>query len=135
MSASDVVIPVEGLGKKYALHHVTSGRDTALRNGVAAGENLRRVLELIRQVAETMREEPEWADSMVGTPEVLGVDEVRQSGCLIRVWIQTLPLAQWPVGREFRLRVKEAFDREGIRLGLPRQEVVLNTALKTSTSP
>jgi small conductance mechanosensitive channel len=97
---------------------------------VAAGEDLRAVLELIRRVAEDMGRDPDWAQYVLGTPEVLGVDEVRQSGCLIRVWIQTLPLAQWPVGREFRLRVKEAFDREGIRLGLPRQEVVLQEALK-----
>jgi hypothetical protein len=33
------------------------------------------------------------------------------------------------------VRVKEAFDREGIRLGLPRQEVVLNEALSPATSP
>ena len=87
----------------------------------ASQANLRAVLELILQVADSMRHDPDWADSILGTPEVLGVDELRQSGCLIRVWIQTLPLAQWPVGREFRLRVKEAFDREGTRLGLPRQ--------------
>ncbi|MCP9927870.1 mechanosensitive ion channel family protein [Cyanobium sp. CH-040] len=102
---------------------------------VAPRENLRAVLELIRAVAEDLRRDPDWADQVIGPPEVLGVDEVRQSGCLIRVWIQTQPLAQWPVGREFRLRVKEAFDREGIRLGLPRQELVLNEALSPSTSP
>ncbi len=100
---------------------------------VAAGEDLRAVLELIRRVAEDMSQDPDWAQYVLSPPEVLGVDEVRQSGCLIRVWIQTLPLAQWPVGREFRLRVKEAFDREGIRLGLPRQELVLNEAPVTST--
>jgi len=92
---------------------------------VSADEDLRAVLELIGRVAEDMRHDPDWSPYVLGTPEVLGVDEVRQSGCLIRVWIQTLPLAQWPVGREFRLRVKEAFDREGIRLGLPRQELSL----------
>ncbi|MEX1316208.1 MAG: mechanosensitive ion channel family protein [Synechococcaceae cyanobacterium] len=102
---------------------------------VAAGENLRRVLEVIRQVAEDMRRDPDWAEYVIGTPEVLGVDEVRQSGCLIRVWIQTQPLAQWPVGREFRLRVKEAFDREGISLGLPRQEVVLERAGRPVSGP
>ncbi|MCP9888937.1 mechanosensitive ion channel family protein [Cyanobium sp. ATX 6A2] len=106
---------------------------------VAAGEDLRAVLELLRRVAEEMRVDPDWARYVIGTPEVLGVDELRQSGCLIRVWIQTLPLAQWPVGREFRLRVKEAFDREGISLGTPRQEVVLEKAqpatLRPSTSP
>jgi small conductance mechanosensitive channel len=95
---------------------------------VAASENLREVLQLIRHVAEEMSEDPDWASYVIGTPEVLGVDEVRQSGCLIRVWIQTQPLRQWLVGREFRLRVKEAFDRAGIRLGLPRQELLVEHA-------
>jgi lipopolysaccharide transport system ATP-binding protein len=35
MSSSDVVIWVEGLDKKYALHHETSERYTALRDVVA----------------------------------------------------------------------------------------------------
>jgi len=35
MSTPDVVIRVEGLGKKYALHHETSERYTALRDVVA----------------------------------------------------------------------------------------------------
>jgi lipopolysaccharide transport system ATP-binding protein len=35
MSDSDVVIRVEGLGKKYALHHEKSERYTALRDMVA----------------------------------------------------------------------------------------------------
>ncbi len=92
---------------------------------VAASEDLRAVLALIRQEAEAMASDPEWASYFLSVPEVLGVDEVRQSGCLIRVWMQTVPLGQWLVGREFRLRIKEAFDREGIRLGLPRQELLM----------
>lgn len=104
---------------------------------VAASENLRAVLDLIRQVAAEMSRDPDWSPYVIGTPEVLGVDEVRQSGCLIRVWIQTVPLRQWLVGREFRLRVKEAFDQAGVRLGLPRQELLLERATSgpSATSP
>lgn len=102
---------------------------------VAASENLRAVLALIDHVAAEMSRDPDWSPYVIGTPEVLGVDEVRQSGCLIRVWIQTVPLRQWLVGREFRLRVKEAFDRAGIRLGLPRQELLLERAPSDSGPP
>lgn len=102
---------------------------------VAASENLRAVLALIGHVAAEMSRDPDWSPYVIGTPEVLGVDEVRQSGCLIRVWIQTVPLRQWLVGREFRLRVKEAFDRAGIRLGLPRQELLLERAPGDTSPP
>lgn len=90
---------------------------------VSARENLRHVLDVVRLVANTMRDDKQWSDYFLDAPEILGIDQVQSSGCLIRVWIKTQPLAQWSVGREFRLQIKEAFDREGITLGAPIQNV------------
>ena len=90
---------------------------------VSARENLRHVLDVVRLVANTMRDDKQWSDYFLDAPEILGIDHVQSSGCLIRVWIKTQPLAQWSVGREFRLQIKEAFDREGITLGAPIQNV------------
>lgn len=56
-------------------------------------------------------------------PEVLGVDEVSHAGVLIRTWIKTQPLQQWAVGREFRLRLKNAFDKHDIQIGVPQQQI------------
>ncbi|KZR60977.1 MULTISPECIES: hypothetical protein [Prochlorococcus] len=81
------------------------------------------MLEVVRLVANTMRDNKQWSDYLLDAPEILGIDQVQSSGCLIRVWIRTQPLAQWSVGREFRLQIKEAFDREGITLGAPIQNV------------
>ncbi len=39
--------------------------------------------------------------------------------------IKTLPSKQWSVGREYRLRVKEALDQAGISLGVPQREVAV----------
>ncbi|KZR66232.1 mechanosensitive ion channel family protein [Prochlorococcus sp. MIT 1306] len=91
---------------------------------VSARENLRHVLDVVRLVANTMRDDKQWSDYFLDAPEILGIDQVQSSGCLIRVWIKTQPLAQWSVGREFRLQIKEAFDREGITLGAPIQNVL-----------
>ena len=93
---------------------------------VSARENLRHVLNVVRLVANTMREDKQWSDYFLDAPEILGIDQVQSSGCLIRVWIKTQPLAQWSVGREFRLQIKEAFDREGILLGAPIQNVLFS---------
>ena len=80
-------------------------------------------MEVIKSVAETMQNQLEWQDSFIEPAALLGVDEVSHSGVLIRVWIKTPPLQQWVVGREFRLRVKEAFDREGIGIGIPQRSL------------
>jgi small conductance mechanosensitive channel len=52
---------------------------------------------------------------------VLGVDGIHHHGLLIRVWIKTVPLQQWKVAREFRRRVKIAFDECQIQIGAPQQ--------------
>ncbi|MEH2286583.1 hypothetical protein [Nostoc sp.] len=35
---------------------------------------------------------------------------------LVRVWIKTAPMEQWSVGREFRLRVQQAFEANNIKI-------------------
>ncbi len=84
------------------------------------------MLEVVRLVANTMRDDKQWSNYFLDSPEILGIDQVQSSGCLIRVWIKTQPLAQWSVGRELRLLIKEAFDREGITLGAPIQHVLFS---------
>ena len=60
MSDSDVVIRVEGLGKKYALHHENGERYTALRDVVArqarAAGRLLNPFTLAGQVRKAQRE-------------------------------------------------------------------------------
>ena len=48
-----------------------------------------------------------------------GVEELGSSGLVVRLAVKTAPLEQWKVARELRERVKAAFDREGIAIGVP----------------
>jgi small conductance mechanosensitive channel len=41
------------------------------------------------------------------------------SAMTLRVMVKTAPLEQWAVGREWRRRIKAAFDREGITIAVP----------------
>jgi small conductance mechanosensitive channel len=50
---------------------------------------------------------------------MLGVDQLSHTGMLIRLWIKTAPMQQWAVGREFRRRVRCAFDQHNIQIGRP----------------
>ena len=72
-----------------------------------------------------MYSEPEWHKLIIEPPELLGIEQLTHSGILIRLWIKTQPLQQWKVGREFRRRLKRAFDREGIPIGMPQQSLAV----------
>ncbi|MEH1848599.1 MAG: hypothetical protein V7L25_27440 [Nostoc sp.] len=47
---------------------------------------------------------------------MLGIDDLSHMGMLVRVWIKTAPMEQWNVGREFRLRVRQAFEANKIQI-------------------
>ncbi|MBD2169507.1 mechanosensitive ion channel family protein [Calothrix membranacea FACHB-236] len=84
------------------------------------------VLKLITTVALEMDEDPLWKHQIVETPKVLGVDNFGDRGLIIRVWIKTQPLKQWDVAREYRRRLKIAFDQAGIAIPVPQQAIWIN---------
>ncbi len=90
---------------------------------IAYNADIKKAMQIIQAVARTMQSEVEWQDSFIEPATVLGVDRVSHSGIIIRVWITTPALQQWSVGREFRLRVKEAFDLKGIGIGVPQRSL------------
>ncbi|NET61023.1 MAG: mechanosensitive ion channel family protein [Symploca sp. SIO2E6] len=71
---------------------------------------------LIDQVAQQMSQDPNWQERILGKPDILGVDEFGDRGVFLRVWIKTKPLEQWNVEREFRRRIKVAFDEAQITI-------------------
>ncbi len=90
--------------------------------------NIDKALELIEDVALKMDLDPLWQEQIVETPKVLGVDNFADRGLIIRVWIKTQPLKQWDVAREFRRRLKIAFDKAGVSIPLPQQAIWVNDA-------
>ncbi len=87
--------------------------------------DIRKSIEVMQQVAEQMCSEPQWQEMILEPVDILGIDELSHDGILIRLIIKTLPLKQWLIGREYRLRVKEALDQAGISLGVPQREVAV----------
>jgi len=74
------------------------------------------VIAVLREVADGMRRDPEWASSIVEPLDVIGVDRFTDSAMVIRARLKTPPLHQFPVGREFNRRMKKAFDQHGIEM-------------------
>jgi moderate conductance mechanosensitive channel len=93
---------------------------------VAYHNNIDQAFDLIKQVAGEMNEDRQWKRLILAPPEVLGIDNFGDRGLMIRVWIKTLPLKQWDVGREFRRRLKIKFDQAGFSIPVPQQAIWLN---------
>ena len=93
---------------------------------VAYQTDIDRALGIIERVAKDIAEDAQWRDRIWEFPNILGIEQFSERGILIRVWIKTEPLQQWVVAREFRRRVKIAFDRAGIPIPIPQQQILFD---------
>ena len=55
--------------------------------------------------------------------EVMGLDRFGENELVIRVRLKTRPIKQWAVGREYRRRLKKAFDAAGVEIPFPQRTV------------
>jgi small conductance mechanosensitive channel len=92
-----------------------------LRVAIAYATDVDHALSIIAQVAEETAHHPHWRSLILDPPELLGVEDISLAGIVIHFRIRTLPFKSEPVARELRRRLKIAFDREGIRIGMPQQ--------------
>ena len=83
---------------------------------VAYKEDTDKVVEIMRRVGDTMRAELQYGAVMLEAIEIFGVDAFTQSAVTIKARIKTRPQQQDPVGREYRRRLKKAFDEAGIEI-------------------
>jgi small-conductance mechanosensitive channel len=74
--------------------------------GVAYKEDTDRVAEVMKQVAEDLRADPDFEKSIIDAMEVFGVDEFADSAVVIKARIKTKPL-------------KQSFDDKGIEIPFP----------------
>jgi len=77
-------------------------------------EDLDHVFRVLEQTGDLLHED--WPDRVTEKPTILGIERLAGDGITIRCIVKTLPMKQWDVMREWRRRIKEAFDREGILL-------------------
>ncbi|MGE5218456.1 MAG: mechanosensitive ion channel family protein [Chloroflexota bacterium] len=96
--------------------------------GVAYKEDTDHVVEVMRRVGEELRADPDYGSIMIEPIEILGVDAFADSAVNIKVRLKTLPLQQWNVGREYRRRLKKAFDAERIEIPFPHRTLYMGEA-------
>lgn len=91
--------------------------------GVAYGENVDHVMEVLVGLAREMRKDPAFSPFILDDAEMLGVDAFGESAVSIKFRIRTQPLQQWAVKRELLRRIKHEFDAQGIEIPFPHRTV------------
>jgi moderate conductance mechanosensitive channel len=87
-----------------------------------------RVMAVMRQVGDGMKQDPEYAPMMLEPVEIFGVENFTDTTVTIKARLKTQPSMQHRIGREFRRRLKYALERAAI-------EVTVAPALAKSTEP
>ena len=96
--------------------------------GVAYKEDTDRVVEIMREVGKDLQQDSQIGRKMLEPIEIMGVDAFGESEVVIKARLKTLPIEQWTVGREYRRRLKKAFDRENIEIPFPHRALYMGEA-------
>jgi small conductance mechanosensitive channel len=91
--------------------------------GVAYKEDTDQVTEIMKQVGNELANDPDFKDLIINPLEIFGVDKFADSAVIIKARLKTKPLQQWGVGREYRRRLKKAFDKNDIEIPFPHTTV------------
>lgn len=72
----------------------------------------------------------EYKEKIIELIEIFGVDNFGESEVTIKARIKPEPIQQWTVGREYRRRLKKAFDAQGIEIPFPHRSLYMGEASK-----
>lgn len=107
-------------GKINTIANMTKGWSAMVFDiGVAYKENPVVVMRVMKEVSEEMRNDEEFKQKILEPMEIFGLDNFSDSALIIKGRIKTRPGDQWSTGREYRKRLKEAFDRNHIEIPFP----------------
>jgi len=122
------------------VHHVPNGEIRAASNftrhyarvnlnvSVAYDTDLDHAISVVNRVGKALAEDGKWRKVIKSPPQVLRVDNLGDSGIDIKILGDVKPIEQWAVMGELRLRIKKAFDAEGIEIPWPHTKVYFGNA-------
>ena len=96
--------------------------------GVAYKEDTDRVVQIMKEVGEDLQGDPGFQSKIIEPIEIFGVDKFGESEVVMKARIKTQPMKQWEVGREYRRRLKKAFDAQGIEIPFPHRTLNMGEA-------
>ncbi len=117
------------------VHHVPNGEIRVASNytrkfsrinlniSVAYDTDLDHAMNVINRVGDELAADEHWGKLIKGAPRALRVNNLGDSGIDIKIVGNVNPMQQWAVMGELRLRLKKAFDAEGIEIPWPHTKV------------
>ncbi|PRY96373.1 mechanosensitive ion channel family protein [Marinilabilia salmonicolor] len=91
--------------------------------GVAYKEDVDQVMQIMKEVGEDLQNDPEHGKNILEPIEIFGLDKFGDSALVIKARLKTRPITQWSTGREYRRRLKIAFDKQNIEIPFPHTTV------------
>jgi small conductance mechanosensitive channel len=96
--------------------------------GIPYGADTDRVAAIVRRVGAEMQEDPRFQPFILEPVEILGVDSFAEWAVLFKFRIKTVAQKQGDIGREFRKRIRQALDANGIEVPFPQRIVTVRHA-------
>lgn len=121
MSGKVSIIPngsiqtVEVYTKEWAKANITVS--------IAYKEDIDTAIRIIKETADKIR--MDYPVKIINDPRILGVVDLNDSSIDIKLIIETLAGKQWEIEREFRRRIKYAFDANNIEIPFPHRTLYL----------
>ena len=103
--------------------------------GVAYREDVDEVMQVIREVDEDLRGDPDFGQDILEPMEVFGLDEFADSALIIKARVKTKPIRQWRVAREFNRRLKRKFDEKNIEIPFPHVTLYMGEDKQGQSAP
>lgn len=149
---ADVIGTVEEVGLRKTVlrdldgivHHVPNGEIRVASNytrhfarvnldvSVAYDTDLDQAISVINRVGNELAEDEEWRKVIRTPPQAVRVNKLGDSGIDIKIVGEVKPMQQWAVTGQLRLRLKKAFDAEGIEIPWPHTKVYFGNAVPGS---
>ena len=127
------------------VHHVPNGEIKTASNytrhfsrvnldiSVGYGTDLDHAIGVINRVGKELAGDEKWRKVIKSPPQALRVNNLGDSGIDIKILGDVKPMEQWAVMGELRLRLKKAFDAEGIEIPWPHTKVYFGNPLPDSS--
>ena len=92
-------------------------------------------MEIMKQVDDSIRKDPEFSRDILEPLEILGLDQFGDSALIIKARTTTKPIQQWRIAREFNRRLKIAFDKNQIEIPFPHRTIYIGQDKKEQSPP
>lgn len=103
--------------------------------GVAYREDVDEVMEVIKEVDEGLRNDPDFGPDILAPIEIFGLDQFADSALIVKARTKTKPIKQWRIAREFNRRLKKKFDERNIEIPFPHVTLYLGEDKEGKAAP